>query len=225
MLNQKGLSQAFIIILVALLTAGVAGGGVWWWQEQQKDEMSMNYQKMMDGMNKSAMESSKKESASTKESKDETADWETYSNKDFAISFKYPKTYTLKETGSFKVGAENAGTLTLTDKTRKGEPTLSIMFNPFGIGGCMTSKGDISYTKSSVKNNKLELNNKIVETSDDCGESDKRKIYFWVLAANSFSNGKNELFANFNYDINEDYEDEFDKIIDTFTISDESLYK
>lgn len=89
--TSKGISKVFIIIIVALISAGIAGAGVWYWQQQELKKIEKS---LKTGVTKPKTTPTTSPSASP----DETADWKTYTNKDYGFSLKYPQEWTVEET-------------------------------------------------------------------------------------------------------------------------------
>src|SRR3989344_1680325 len=68
--------KALIIILVLVfILAGVAYGGIWYWQKQSSDIVIPTFTPRPDP----------------------TADWQTYTNKEYGFEFKYPKDWLPKD--------------------------------------------------------------------------------------------------------------------------------
>jgi len=217
--NEKGTSKALLLIIAALFAMAASGGGVYYWQQQQWKKEKGEFEKKAQEQEKKISEleeKSKQEDAK----KDEIADWKTYTNESFGISFKYPPTYKITKDSKPVEGKETAGSVTFSDTTRKGKPKLSLVFNPFGIGGCFPDGNDIDF-KTKIQNGGLKVTSQNVGDAE-CGTGDI-SIYF-NIGQYSKDTGKNGIFGTLVYAVGTDFEAELKQIIGTIKITKENIY-
>jgi len=214
--------RILVLILVIFFTAGAIGGGVYYVLGQQikkQDKLIEELQKKEETEKKEAQKKEKVEAQ-----KDETADWKTYTNESFGITFKYPATYTATKDDNPKANAANAGQVVLTDNTRAGKPKISLLFNPDGIGGCIEDADDVIY-KTTLKNGKIILGAK-ENGSSECDDNGNINLNFPIMSYDAISiTGKNAIGFTFSYAKGTDFESEFTKILGTLSISKENLYQ
>jgi hypothetical protein len=217
--NRKRL---LITLTLVLLTAGAVGGGVYYVLDSNfKKERTDNEKALSELQDEVKKLKTEDKTTNTAVAKDETADWKTYTNEAWGISFKYPSKYNLKPSGSFQVGSFGAGRL----ESELQDPSLQILFNPDGLGGCMFDLDDIYYD-ARIQGNKLVINDRQTQTTNSCNEGKGDgivRVKFSVVGG-SVSEGKNSLFFNYSFKKGENYEAELRKILDTVNISKPNLY-
>lgn len=151
--NWKRLS---IMVAIVLVTALAIGGTTWYLMDQNakkdkeaSDKQAQELQKQIDA--------SKQTTTTIKptEATDETANWKTYSSVDLNISFKYPASWSLKESNI----ENNQSTICITSSA----DSICILAN---IAGPTTPvKSSISYN-AKLENNKIITSNRKMITND-----------------------------------------------------------
>ncbi len=160
---------------------------------------------------------------------DETADWKTYVNDSYGLSFKYPKTYTMDPISNLEAGTLK--TLKLFDTTRPGNPTIEFVV-PDGVGG---GSFDIIYD-TEIENGKIVIKNRKPDFGkyDTHAADNKTRIEFKIgylygptgsMYDSKYSaTSGNGISVWFSYNKSEDYEQELKDIISTITITKPEIY-
>jgi len=219
--NNKAKTSWPVLIAIFVIVLAV-GGSIYYWQSQQNMERSAEITPT--SIVTPATTITPKSTPATTETENQTADWKTYTNESFGLSFKYPATYSIKETEEIKAG-KIGGTLVLKDSSREGSPEMTMLFNPDGFGPAIS---DIYYC-TKIQNGKLKIvSTKKANPEMKEGPDINKKIimfevgYFHYRSINEFDNG---VIAFFSYEKNgPDYSTELKKIIDTIEITKENIY-
>lgn len=144
--------------------------------------------------------------------------WKTYINEEWGLNFKYPSTYIITKNNIGKVGTFKAGELVLEDKTRNGNPTLNLFFNPESLG-CILDTNDFSYS-TDIKNNRLIITKEVSIEQSECKYNSNVNIEFFIGPTIS---GLNMIHAIYSYNQG-DYRSEINQIINTVTITKPEIY-
>ena len=214
-LKEDAANTNWIALVLLVLIVGGLAFGIYWWQKQ------------------SAVETTPVELTPTAtpittttptETEDETADWKTYTNESFGLSFRYPESYSTEETTDIEGAGKIGGTLVFKDSSREGNPEMTLLFNPDGFGPGIN---DIYYC-TKIENGKLKIvSTEESNTTDMRLEEDvNKKIILFDIghyqAIEGFSNG---IIVIFKYGKDgKDYEAELKKIIGTIEITKENIY-
>ncbi|HOX10956.1 MAG TPA: hypothetical protein P5323_02225 [Candidatus Moranbacteria bacterium] len=163
---------------------------------------------------------------------DETADWKTYVNDSYGLSFKYPKTYTMDPVSNLKAGTIR--TLKLFDTARPGNPTIEFVVpdgrGPFGPADILYDT-EIEKGKIVIKNRKVipYLGEGDTHTKDDKTYIEFEIGHLYGPSGNMYDSkysatSGNGILVWFSYVKSEDYEQELKDIISSITITKPEIY-
>ncbi len=111
---EKG--TAAVWVAVVILVALISGGGVWWWQSNkaasEKTALQSQITSLQSQLSQQKATTTTPPTPSTT-TKDETADWKTYTNDTYGFSFRYPENLSVTS-NQLRTKAEEANELSLT---------------------------------------------------------------------------------------------------------------
>jgi len=228
----------WMIIVAIIITTVIFGGGIYYWQNKKltdsKNDLNNQIATLQNQVNGFKATSTRTTTATAPATTtipttatDATANWKTYTNDSYGLSFKYLQKYSIDTEKNFKAGL--VGNMTLIDKTRTGTPTIQFQV-PDGRGGPQPT--DILYD-TIIENGKITINNRTVVAKNKGNDDSKTYIEFEIGKLYNDANGKpyanltttsaNGILVWMIY-TSGDYEQEFKDIISTIKITKPEIY-
>lgn len=90
------MKPVWMIVISVVVTAGIIGGGTYYFLNAKATKDKDALQSQITDLNKKLTDAQTTTSTTTTTT-DPTASWKTYTNDSYAVSFKYPSNWTLKE--------------------------------------------------------------------------------------------------------------------------------
>jgi hypothetical protein len=207
-----------------LLAAGAVGGGVYYVMDQNFQKEREANEKALNEFREQLEKQETKEKTPTNTtattSTDPTANWKTYTNSEFGLTFKYPAEWSKKHDSTPIVDQANSGSLSFGGNSKY--PELTLTFNPSGIGGCMLGEDDYWYKTVTLNGNKINYTDK--ELGDkECGSADGTFLAS-LTVGKGIAKNLNSIWIQYSYQNGSGSEIELKNILDSVTISKPNLY-
>jgi hypothetical protein len=206
-------ASAVVWVVWIILTILIAGGLVYWFQFKKIPELNKKIDDLQNQVNQLQ-----------EQSKDETADWETYENTKYGYSLKYPKDWFLYDKGFLNVETKKyelpQKTVFIDDKEIEDIPsgsdyplaavTINVEDEEFDFNEV---KQDSSIAFSTVEVAGEEALKGISKKASDFDQS--YGTYYYIN-----HNSKGYIISWPNEDASGKHDSTYDKILETFQFSD-----